>query len=154
MPSLHDVAHDTISSQLCRSCQGNRYSTQKAACGKARPSRTISYPPGHSPPASQAGRRVGPALYSFRPHMVSAALGWSFLALSHLDFFFLAVTVNIGCHVGPSLEICCTDSHDCECQFLFAVLSIRIRWIRNKLASWIQICNSELQTRILINQIF
>jgi hypothetical protein len=70
MPSLRGVAHDgwfcvfiifkkagkPISSQLSSSCQGNWYSTVKAD-GTARPSM-----PGHSPPASQASRRVGPAL--------------------------------------------------------------------------------------------
>ncbi len=33
--------------------------------GTARPSRTKSHLLGHSPPASQAGRCVGPALYAF-----------------------------------------------------------------------------------------
>jgi hypothetical protein len=76
MPSLRDVAYDgwlctvtiqqyiagySISSLLGSSCQGNRYGTEKAG-GTARPSRTKSHLPGHAPPASQAGRRVGPAL--------------------------------------------------------------------------------------------
>jgi hypothetical protein len=73
MPSLRDVARDrwlfvyifyikaaghSISLQLGSSCQGNRYGTQKAG-DTARPSRTKSHLPGHSPPASQADRRVG-----------------------------------------------------------------------------------------------
>jgi hypothetical protein len=52
---------NSISSQLSSSCQGNRYDMEKTG-GTARPSRTKSHLPGHSPPASQAGRRVGPAL--------------------------------------------------------------------------------------------
>jgi hypothetical protein len=73
MPSLREVTYDgwlctctvtaagnSISSQLGSSCKGNRYSTVKAG-GTVRPSRT-SHLPGHSPLASQAGRRVGPAL--------------------------------------------------------------------------------------------
>ncbi len=47
--------------QLGSSCQGNRYFTEKAG-STARPSRTKSHLPGHFPPASQAGRRVVPAL--------------------------------------------------------------------------------------------
>jgi hypothetical protein len=52
MPSLRDVAHDGALSTLVISsvpvvCQGTL---------------------GHSTPASQAVRRVGPALYSLRPH--------------------------------------------------------------------------------------
>jgi hypothetical protein len=43
---------------------GNRYGTEKAG-GPARPSRTKSHAPGHSPPASQAGRRVGPGPLAF-----------------------------------------------------------------------------------------
>ncbi len=58
------AAGDSISTQLGSSCQGNRYGTEKAG-GTARPSRTKSHLLGHSPPASQAGRRVGPALYTF-----------------------------------------------------------------------------------------
>jgi hypothetical protein len=75
MPSLRHVAHDgglcafTIlqqleipsSVQLGSSCQGNRYSTEKPG-GTARRSRTKSHLPAPSPPASQAGRRIGPAL--------------------------------------------------------------------------------------------
>jgi hypothetical protein len=76
MPSLLDIAPDrqcehllysitadgnTISSQLGSSCQGNRYSTEKAS-GTAPPSRTKLHLPGNSSPASQAGRRVGPVL--------------------------------------------------------------------------------------------
>jgi hypothetical protein len=49
------AAGKSIILQLCSSCQGNWYSTEKAG-GTARPSM-----PGHSPPASQASRRVGPA---------------------------------------------------------------------------------------------
>ncbi len=56
------VAGKSISSQLGSSCQGNRYGTEKAG-GMAHPSRTKSHLPGHSPPASQAGRRVGQALW-------------------------------------------------------------------------------------------
>jgi hypothetical protein len=73
--SLPDVAHDgwlcTLTSSwnfsrlaaglLGSFCQGNRYGTDKAG-GTARPSRTKSHLPGHSPSASQAGRRVRPAL--------------------------------------------------------------------------------------------
>jgi hypothetical protein len=75
MPSLRVVAHDgwlrftalynsswgSISTQLGSSCQGNRYGTEKAG-GMAPPSHTKPHLPGHFPPASQAGRRVGPAL--------------------------------------------------------------------------------------------
>jgi hypothetical protein len=76
MTSLRDIAHDgwlymyiyyttaagnSISSHLGSSCQGNWYSTEKAG-GTDRPSRTKSNLPGHSPPANQGGRRVGPAL--------------------------------------------------------------------------------------------
>jgi hypothetical protein len=46
--------------QLGSSCQGNRYGTEKAG-GITRSPRTKSHLPGDSPPASQAGRRVGPA---------------------------------------------------------------------------------------------
>ncbi len=52
---------NSISSQLGSSCQGNRYGTEKAG-GTARLSRTKSHLRRHSPPDSQAGRRVGPAL--------------------------------------------------------------------------------------------
>ncbi len=70
MPSLRDVAHDEW---LCNvydyyparswagSRQGNRYGTEMAG-GTAHPSRTKSHLPGQTPPASQAGGRVGPAL--------------------------------------------------------------------------------------------
>ncbi len=78
MTSLRDLAHDGwmckfiictcipttamhISSQLGSSCQGNRYGTENTG-GTARPSRKKSHLPSHSPPASQAGRLVGPAL--------------------------------------------------------------------------------------------
>ncbi len=44
--------------------RGNRYGTEKAG-GTARPSRTKSHLPGHFPLASQAGCRVGPALFAF-----------------------------------------------------------------------------------------
>jgi hypothetical protein len=44
MPSLRDIAHDGKTGS------------------PARPSRTKSHLPDHSPPASQTGRRVGPAL--------------------------------------------------------------------------------------------
>ncbi len=60
------AAGNSISSQLGSSSQGNRYSMEKAG-GTALPSSTISHLPGHSSPASQAGRRVGPAS-SLRPH--------------------------------------------------------------------------------------
>ncbi len=69
------AAGNSISSQLGSSCQGCRYGVEKES-GNARPSRTESHLPGHSPPASQADRLVGPALYpsasvvqilSFRP---------------------------------------------------------------------------------------
>jgi hypothetical protein len=55
------AAGNSVSSQLDSSCQGNRYGKEKAGC-TARPSRTKSHLPGHSPPVGQAGRRVGPAL--------------------------------------------------------------------------------------------
>jgi hypothetical protein len=74
MLSLRDVGHDGWLSAFLfnrswnfhqfvagRSWQGNRYGTEKAD-STARPSRTKSHLPGHSPPASQAVRRVGPAL--------------------------------------------------------------------------------------------
>ncbi len=74
-PSLRDVAHDgwlcneyiyyiTAAFQLAAvgsSCQGYRYGTEKAS-STARSSRTKKHLPGHSPPASRAGRRVEPAL--------------------------------------------------------------------------------------------
>jgi hypothetical protein len=64
LPAIRDCSHDgwfvyiwhiivagnSISSQLGSSSQGNRYGTEKAA-GTARPSRTKSHLPGHSPPA-------------------------------------------------------------------------------------------------------
>jgi hypothetical protein len=75
MPSLRDVAHDgwlftfTIKQQLeipsARSWAAPVRATgtvQKKAGGTACPSRTKSHQSGHSPPASKAGRRVGPAL--------------------------------------------------------------------------------------------
>jgi hypothetical protein len=55
------AAGNSISSQLDSSCQGNRYGTEKTG-DTARPSRTKSYLPGHSPPPSLAARRVGAAL--------------------------------------------------------------------------------------------
>ncbi len=55
------TAENYISLQLGSPCQGNRYGTEKAG-GTARPSHAKSHLPGHSPPASQAGRRVWPAL--------------------------------------------------------------------------------------------
>ncbi len=56
---------NSFSPQLGSYCQGNRYGTEKAG-GTARPSRTKSHVPGHhSPPASQAGRRVGPGPLAF-----------------------------------------------------------------------------------------
>jgi hypothetical protein len=75
MPSLQYVDYDgwfctfTIQQQLEISLahsweapvRATRYSTEKAG-GTARPSHTKSHLPVHSPPASQAGRRVGPAL--------------------------------------------------------------------------------------------
>jgi len=54
------AAGNSISSQLGSSCQGNRYGTEKMG-GTARPSHTKTDLPSRSPPASQAGRRVGPA---------------------------------------------------------------------------------------------
>ncbi len=77
MPSLRDVAQDgwlcnvyiyyitaagnSISTQVGSRFKGNRYGTEKVG-GTARSTRTKSLLLGHSPPASQAGRRVGPAL--------------------------------------------------------------------------------------------
>ncbi len=61
------TAGNSISLQLGSSCQGNRYGTEKAG-GTARPSHAKSHPLGHSPPASQAGRRFGASLYSLRLH--------------------------------------------------------------------------------------
>ncbi len=55
------AAGNSVSSQLDSSCRGNRYGKEKAG-GTARSSRTKSHMPGHSPSASQAGRRVGPVL--------------------------------------------------------------------------------------------
>jgi hypothetical protein len=79
MPSLRDVAHDrwlrtftenSISSQLGSSCLGNRYGTEKEG-GTARPSRTKSYLPGHSPPAKRVRRAdVLGQPSSFRPHCI------------------------------------------------------------------------------------
>ncbi len=54
------AAVNSISSQLGSWRLGDLYGAEKAG-GMARPSRTKSHPPDHSPPASQAGRRVGPA---------------------------------------------------------------------------------------------
>jgi hypothetical protein len=65
------AAGNSISSQLGSCCQGNRYGTEKAG-GTARPSRKKTHLPVHSPPASQADRRVGSALYSLRPHWLAA----------------------------------------------------------------------------------
>jgi hypothetical protein len=75
MPSLLDVAHDglfctfTISQQLsnpsARSWAAPVRATgtvRKRQAIQPRPSRTKSHLPGHSPPASQAGRCVGLAL--------------------------------------------------------------------------------------------
>jgi hypothetical protein len=70
MPSLCDVAHE---GQFCTGIASARSwttsfgatGTVRHAGGTARPSRTKSHLPGHSPPAtpaSQAGRRVGPVL--------------------------------------------------------------------------------------------
>jgi hypothetical protein len=67
--SLHDRAHDRwlhrvhifTRDETGLVCQGNRYGKEKAG-GTARPWRTKSHLPGHSPPASQASRRVGLAL--------------------------------------------------------------------------------------------
>ncbi len=76
MPSVHDVAHDgwlwmctfTMSQQLEILSARNwaapvraTVTVRKKAGGTALPSRTKSHLPGHSSPASQAGRRVGPA---------------------------------------------------------------------------------------------
>ncbi len=52
---------NSIISQLGSTRQGNRYGT-KTAGGTARPSRTKSHLPGHSPSDGQAGRRIRPAL--------------------------------------------------------------------------------------------
>jgi hypothetical protein len=62
------AAGNSISSQLGSTYLGNRYGTEKAG-GTVRPSRAKSHLPGGSPPASQAGRRVGSALWP------SASLG-------------------------------------------------------------------------------
>jgi len=56
------AARNSISSQLGSSWHGYRYGTKKAGA-MASPSRTKLNLPGHSPTASQAGRRVGLALY-------------------------------------------------------------------------------------------
>jgi hypothetical protein len=78
MPSLRDVTHDgwlctfSIQQQLeipsarswaapVSTVKATAYGIVKAG-GTARPSRTKSHLPGHSPPASQAGRCVRPAL--------------------------------------------------------------------------------------------
>jgi hypothetical protein len=59
---IHTAAGNPINTQLASSCQGGWYGTEKAGGGTVRPSRIKSHLPGHFPPASQAGRRVGPAL--------------------------------------------------------------------------------------------
>ncbi len=64
VPNSVTAAGDYISTHLCSSCQGNRYGTEKAG-GTASPSRTKSHLLSHSLPASQVGRRVGLALYTF-----------------------------------------------------------------------------------------
>ncbi len=77
MPSLRDEAYDgwlpivaTVNNHSWKFHQDAagqllpgqpRYCMEKAG-GTARPSRTKSHLPGHSPPASQAGSRVGPAI--------------------------------------------------------------------------------------------
>jgi len=76
MTSLRDIAHDgwlymyiyyttaagnSISSHLGSSGQGNRYGKERIR-GTAHPILTKSHLPSHSPPASQADRRVGSAL--------------------------------------------------------------------------------------------
>ncbi len=55
------AAGNSISLQLGSSCQGNRYGTENSV-SMAHPPRTKSHLPVHSPPVSQAGRRVGPSL--------------------------------------------------------------------------------------------
>ncbi len=65
MHLLYNGSLNSVSSQLGSSCQGHRYGTEKSGstARPSRPSRTKSHLPGNSPPASQAGRRVGPALH-------------------------------------------------------------------------------------------
>ncbi len=75
------AAGNYISSQLGSSCQGDRYGTDKAGRVRPlRPSRTKSHLPGHSPPASQVCRRVGPALW-LSASLDAATASW-FLILS------------------------------------------------------------------------
>jgi hypothetical protein len=57
-------AGNSIILQLGSSCHDNRYSTEKAG-GTAHPSHSKSHLPVHSPPASKAGRRVGPSSIAF-----------------------------------------------------------------------------------------
>ena len=64
------AAGNSISSLLGSSCQGNRYGTEKAG-DMALTSSKKSHLPGHSPPVSLTGRRVGSALQP------SASLGVS-----------------------------------------------------------------------------
>jgi hypothetical protein len=67
MHSLRDLAHDgwlctfTLQQQL-EIPSAHSWAAPVRACGMDRPSRTKSHLLGHSPPARQAGRRVGPAL--------------------------------------------------------------------------------------------
>jgi hypothetical protein len=54
---LNNRSWNSITSQLCSFCQGNRYGMEKAG-GMACLSHTKSHLPAHSPPASQAGLRA------------------------------------------------------------------------------------------------
>ncbi len=87
------------SSQFCSSCRSNRYSTEMAG-GTARPSRIKSHLPGHSPPASQAGRRVGLALQPLASMSVRQSN-------ARVDFIPKSGTMNL----ATGLSVC--DRH-CE----------------------------------------
>jgi len=55
------IYYITAAGNSISSCQGNWYGTERTG-GTAYPSLTKLHQPGHSSPASQASRRVGPAL--------------------------------------------------------------------------------------------
>ncbi len=63
----HKISWKKNSIRARSSCQGSRYGTEKAG-STVRPFSYKITPTGGNSAASQAGRRVGPALYSLRPH--------------------------------------------------------------------------------------
>ncbi len=70
LPSLRDVAHDGV---LCTFRNRSAPGRGKWCSPSGSAAWTVHHVQnqtllGHSHPASQAGRRVGPALYSLRPH--------------------------------------------------------------------------------------